>query len=172
MSSHEKDNDLPVTPVPPAAPDVPQDPNLPPVQDPRPGRPAPDIPHLPDVGDPIPAPGAPDDPSAQARVLSRPAFPPLTAQADMSPPVEDLPWLRVWLVGLWVSSIAGAGVIAGLSLGQVNVATFLWSGLAGVVLGVPAGLMNWVWLRPNRSRAVGWTWSIARKIRRAKLSEV
>ena len=30
-----------------------------------------------------------------------------------------------------------------------------------MVVGVPGGLLNWIYLRPNRSRQIGWNWSIA-----------
>lgn len=76
-----------------------------------------------------------------------------------------VPWLRVILVHLWVGGIAGAVVIAGLTLGQYSAATFVVAGVIGLALGVPAALMNWVWLRPQQSRRIGWTWGIARRIR-------
>lgn len=78
-----------------------------------------------------------------------------------------LPWLRIILVQLWVFCLAGAVLVAGLAMGYVSPATFVWAGAAGLVLGIPAGLLNWVWLRPNRSRRIGWTWPIAERIRRA-----
>ncbi|MDP3197107.1 hypothetical protein [Tabrizicola sp.] len=65
------------------------------------------------------------------------------------------PHLRIWLLALWTSSIAGAVVIAGLALGQYHWSTFLWAALAGLVIGVPAALLNWAYLRPRRSREVG-----------------
>jgi hypothetical protein len=65
------------------------------------------------------------------------------------------PHLRFWLVALWTSSIAGAVVIAGLTLGHYHWSTFLWAALAGLVIGVPAALLNWAYLRPNRAREVG-----------------
>lgn len=74
-----------------------------------------------------------------------------------------VPYLRMILVHLWVASVAGVALIAGLSLGQYSVATFVWSGLIGLALGVPAALLNWAWLRPDRSRDLGWTWPIARR---------
>ncbi len=75
-----------------------------------------------------------------------------------------VPYLRMILVHLWVASVAGVALIAGLSLGQYSVATFVWSGLIGLALGVPAALLNWAWLRPDRSRDLGWTWPIARRV--------
>ena len=76
------------------------------------------------------------------------------------------PWLRVMLVHLWAACIAGTVVTAGLALGYYDPATFVIAALAGVLLGVPAGLLNWIWLRPKRSREIGWTWPIAQYIRR------
>lgn len=75
--------------------------------------------------------------------------------------------LRMFLIHIWVACIGGAVVIAGLVMGHFTVATFLWGAVIGLVLGVPAALLNWVYLRPNRSREIGWTWPIARKIREA-----
>ncbi len=66
-----------------------------------------------------------------------------------------VPHLRIWLIAIWTTSIAGAAVILGLALGHYEVATFLWSAAAGVVIGVPAGLLNWAYLRPKRSSEVG-----------------
>ncbi|MBP9049414.1 MAG: hypothetical protein WAT35_05550 [Tabrizicola sp.] len=65
------------------------------------------------------------------------------------------PHLRIWLLTLWTSSIAGAVVITGLTLGHYHWSTFLWAALIGLVIGVPAALLNWAYLRPNRSREVG-----------------
>lgn len=65
------------------------------------------------------------------------------------------PHLRLWLIALWTSSVAGAVVILNLSLGHYTAATFLWAGLAGLVIGIPAALLNWAYLRPNRAREVG-----------------
>ncbi|MTH79940.1 hypothetical protein [Paracoccus aestuariivivens] len=78
-----------------------------------------------------------------------------------------IPYLRVFLIHLWVACIAGAVVVAGLAMEQVSVATFAWAGLIGIVLGVPAALLNWAYLRPNRSREIGWTWKIADWVRAA-----
>lgn len=71
------------------------------------------------------------------------------------------PYLRIFLIHLWVACTAGAVLVAGLSMGLVSVQTFIWAGVIGLVVGVPAGLLNWAYLRPNRSRAIGWTWPIA-----------
>jgi len=71
------------------------------------------------------------------------------------------------LVHLWVACIAGTVVIAGLAIGYYDLRTFGAAAFVGVILGVPAGLLNWVWLRPNRSREIGWTWPVARLIRRS-----
>ncbi len=65
------------------------------------------------------------------------------------------PHLRIWLIVIWASSVAGAVVIAGLALGRYELSTFLWAAVAGVVIGVPAALLNWAYLRPKRSREVG-----------------
>lgn len=65
------------------------------------------------------------------------------------------PHLRVWLLALWTSSIAGAVVIAGLAFGHYDLSTFLWAAIAGLVIGIPAALLNWAYLRPRRSREVG-----------------
>lgn len=75
--------------------------------------------------------------------------------------------LRLFLIHIWVASIAGAVVIAGLAMGHVALDTFIWGAVIGLVLGIPAALLNWVYLRPNRSQEIGWTWPIARKIRAA-----
>lgn len=75
------------------------------------------------------------------------------------------PWLRLLLVHLWAACIAGTVVIAGLAMGYYDASTFVAAALAGMVLGIPAGLLNWVWLRPRRSLEIGWTWSVARFIR-------
>lgn len=75
--------------------------------------------------------------------------------------------LRLFLIHIWVASIAGAVVIAGLATGHFSVATFVWGGVIGLALGIPAALLNWVYLRPNRSRDIGWTWPIANSIRAA-----
>ena len=65
------------------------------------------------------------------------------------------PHLRIWLLALWTSSVAGAVVIAGLTLGHYGLSTFLWAAAAGLVIGVPAALLNGAYLRPRRSREVG-----------------
>ncbi|WEF25148.1 hypothetical protein [Paracoccus sp. S3-43] len=75
--------------------------------------------------------------------------------------------LRLFLIHIWVASIAGAVVIAGLALGYFGVATFVWGAVIGLALGIPAALLNWVYLRPNRSQQIGWTWPIANRIRSA-----
>lgn len=65
------------------------------------------------------------------------------------------PHLRIWLVAIRASSVAGAVVIAGLAFGRYELATFLWAGVAGLAIGIPAALLNWAYLRPRRSREVG-----------------
>lgn len=75
------------------------------------------------------------------------------------------PWLRLILVHLWVACIAGAAVVAGLVMGHVSAATFIWAAVIGLVIGIPAGLLNWIWLRPNRSRELGWSNDFMERIR-------
>lgn len=65
------------------------------------------------------------------------------------------PHLRLWLIALWTSSVAGAVVILNLTLGHYTLATFLWAATAGAVIGIPAALLNWAYLRPNRAAQVG-----------------
>jgi hypothetical protein len=65
------------------------------------------------------------------------------------------PHLRFWLIALWTSSVALAVVILNLSLGHYTLGTFLWAVIAGLVIGIPAALLNWAYLRPNRARQVG-----------------
>lgn len=72
------------------------------------------------------------------------------------------PYLRVMIVHLWIACIACVVVSTGLVMGYFSVYTFLWAGILAVVIGVPAGLLNWIYLRPNRSAQMGWTWPIAR----------
>lgn len=55
--------------------------------------------------------------------------------------------LRWLLAALWISSIAGAVVIAALSLGWVGWAPFIVAGLVGGVLGWPAAILNARYLR-------------------------
>lgn len=66
-----------------------------------------------------------------------------------------VPHLRLWLIALWASSVAGAVVIAGLVLGHYEWATFLWAAAIGLAVGLPAALLNWALLRPRRAREVG-----------------
>ncbi len=66
-----------------------------------------------------------------------------------------VPHLRIWLIAIWTSSVAGVAVIVGLALGQYELGTFLWAAAAGLLVGVPAALLNWAYLRPTRSRKVG-----------------
>lgn len=65
------------------------------------------------------------------------------------------PHLRLWLIALWTSSVAGAVVILNLTLGHYNLSTFVWAAVVGLVVRVPAALFNWAYLRPNRARQVG-----------------
>ena len=65
------------------------------------------------------------------------------------------PHLRLWLIALWTSSVAGAVVILNLTLGHYTLATFLWAAAAGAVIGIPAAFLNWAYLRPNRAAQVG-----------------
>lgn len=73
--------------------------------------------------------------------------------------------LRLVLIHLWVACIAGAVVVAGLVMGYVGIATFIWAAVIGLVLGIPAGLLNWMWLRPNRARSLGWTTTFMERMR-------
>ncbi len=66
-----------------------------------------------------------------------------------------IPWLRLLLICLWVGCVAGAAVVAGLSLGHVSLATFVWAAGIGLVIGIPAAVLNWAWLRPRRARQAG-----------------
>ena len=75
--------------------------------------------------------------------------------------------LRMLLIHIWVASIGGAVVIAGLVMGYFTVVTFIWGAVIGLGIGVPAALLNWIYLQPNRSRQIGWTWPIANRIRAA-----
>ncbi|WP_333684729.1 hypothetical protein [Pontibaca methylaminivorans] len=68
-----------------------------------------------------------------------------------------VPLLRILLIHLWVACVAGAVMTAGLAMGEINIWTFVWAGVIGLVIGVPAGMVNWAWLRPNRARTIGWT---------------
>lgn len=67
-----------------------------------------------------------------------------------------LPYLRIFLIHLWVACVAGAVVIAGLALGLFSIWTFVWAAVIGLVIGIPAGMINWAYLRPNRSREEGY----------------
>lgn len=68
-----------------------------------------------------------------------------------------IPPLRALLITLWVACVGGAVVIAGLALGHYSWMTFAVGGVAGLVLGIPLALANWVWLRPNAARRAGLT---------------
>ena len=48
--------------------------------------------------------------------------------------------LRTFMVVLWVASIAGAAVIAALAFGWMDWTAFAASGLAGLIIGIPAGI--------------------------------
>ena len=61
------------------------------------------------------------------------------------------PHLRVLLVSLWASCVAGVVVIAGLAQGYYDWLTFAWAVVFAVSIGVPAGLLNWAHLRPDRA---------------------
>lgn len=58
-------------------------------------------------------------------------------------------------------------MITGLAMGYFTVGTFIWGAVIGLALGIPAALLNCVYLRPNRSKEIGWTWPIADRIRAA-----
>jgi hypothetical protein len=66
-----------------------------------------------------------------------------------------IPPLRTWLITIWVTSLAGAVVIAGLAAAHYSWHTFAVAGVLGLIIGVPAGLANWAYLRPKRAREVG-----------------
>ncbi|MBD9529896.1 hypothetical protein [Paracoccus sp. PAR01] len=70
-------------------------------------------------------------------------------------------YVRLVLNHLWVACLAGAAVIALLAIGFVSSETFIWAGVLGLGLGVPAALLNWAYLRTNRSRQIGWNLKIA-----------
>lgn len=76
-----------------------------------------------------------------------------------------VPFLRLFLVHLWLACVAGACLTLALVMGYFSLGAFVWSGVVGLVIGVPAGLLNWAYLRPNRSRQIGWTWPIADWVR-------
>jgi hypothetical protein len=65
------------------------------------------------------------------------------------------PHLRLWLITLWTFCVAGTVVTLNLSLGYYTLGTFLWAVVAGLAIGIPAALLNWAYLRPNRARQVG-----------------
>jgi predicted Abi (CAAX) family protease len=69
--------------------------------------------------------------------------------------ITVIPPLRTWLIAVWVTSLAGAVVIAGLAAGFYSWHTFAIAGVIGLIIGVPAGLANWAYLRPKRAREVG-----------------
>ncbi len=71
-----------------------------------------------------------------------------------------IPYLRLILLHLWVACVAGAALIAALAMGYVSFTAFVWAGVIGLAIGVPGALLNWVYLRPNRARQIGWTWPI------------
>ena len=50
--------------------------------------------------------------------------------------------LRTFMIVLWVACIAGAAVVAALSLGWVGWVPFAASGVLGLVLGIPIGLWS------------------------------
>ena len=49
---------------------------------------------------------------------------------------------KLLLIPIWALSIAGAVVIAGLSIGAVSWVTFAVAAVVGLVLGIPAGIWN------------------------------
>lgn len=48
--------------------------------------------------------------------------------------------LRTFMVLIWVSSIAGAAIVAFLSMGWITWTAFATAGAAGLLLGAPAGI--------------------------------
>lgn len=65
------------------------------------------------------------------------------------------PPLRIWLITLWVGCIGGAVVTIGLALGHYSWTPFVIGAVLGLLIGIPAGLANWAYLRPRRSRELG-----------------
>ena len=51
-----------------------------------------------------------------------------------------IPYVRLVLNYLWAACLAGAVVIAVLAMGFVSSETFIWAGVLGLGLGVPAAL--------------------------------
>ncbi|MBV7380805.1 hypothetical protein [Maritimibacter dapengensis] len=49
---------------------------------------------------------------------------------------------KLLLIPIWALSIAGAVVIAGLSIGAISWVTFAVAAVVGLVLGIPAGIWN------------------------------
>lgn len=66
-----------------------------------------------------------------------------------------IPPLRSLLVAIWVASVAGTVVIVGLSAGYYSWSTFAVAGIVGLALGIPGGLINWAYLRPERAQQAG-----------------
>lgn len=66
------------------------------------------------------------------------------------------PYLRLVLLSLWTSTIAGVIVVVGLTFGLYGWGTFFWANVGGLVLGTPASLVTWAIICPERLRQVGW----------------
>ena len=81
------------------------------------------------------------------------ALPPDTFSQGEMPMIAPL---RTLLITLWAFCVAGAVVIAGLALGAYDGWTFVAAGVTGALVGVPAGLMTWARLRPNKARRLGY----------------
>lgn len=57
-------------------------------------------------------------------------------------------------------------MIARLSMGYYDWVTFVIGAVIGLALGIPAGLLNWVTMRPRHAREIGWNWPIVHYMRR------
>lgn len=49
---------------------------------------------------------------------------------------------KLLITPIWVMCVAGAAVIAALSVGWVSWTAFVASGVVGLVIGIPAGIWN------------------------------
>lgn len=60
-------------------------------------------------------------------------------------------------------------------MGNVGTSTFVQAAIIGLGpglgLGIPTGLLNRMWLRPNRSRALGWTNGFVERARNRAVAE-
>lgn len=65
------------------------------------------------------------------------------------------PPLRSLLIALWVTCLGGAVVVVGLSLGYYSWGVFAIGAIVGLAVGIPAALLTWARLRPNRAAETG-----------------